>query len=70
MHDALAGVVIGVGEQDVPVRGQGQWVHSEAVVLAGDEAALGALVDTGLVVASVPVPEDRGRGSLVLHYPR
>ena len=65
VHDALAGLVVGVGEEDVPVRGQGQGVHSEAVVLAGDEAALRALVDAGLVVASVTIPEDVGGGA---HY--
>lgn len=57
MHDALAGVVVGVGEQDVPVVRKGVWVDGEAVVLAGDEAAIRSVMDARLVVATVSVPE-------------
>lgn len=59
MHNALIGLVVGVGEEDIPVTGQGLGVNSEAVVLAGDEAAVCALVDTRLVVASVTIPAKR-----------
>lgn len=59
MHDALVGVVIGVGEEDVPVLGQGVGVDGEPVVLTGDEAAVCSLVDARLVVATVTVPERR-----------
>ena len=62
VYDALVGVVIGVGEEDVPVRGERVGVHSEAVVLTGDEAAICSVVDAGLVVASVTVPERRTSG--------
>lgn len=57
MHDALVGVVVGVGEQDVPVWRQSLRVDREAVVLARDEAAVRSFVDTRLVVASVSVSE-------------
>lgn len=56
VHDAFAGVIVGVGEEHVPVLRQGPRVHSEAVVLTGDEAALGSFMDAGLVVTTVPVP--------------
>ena len=59
MHYALVGVVVGVGEKDVPVLGQGPGVDSEAVVLTGDVAAVGSFVDAGLVVAAVTVPEKK-----------
>lgn len=57
MHDALAGPVVGVGEEHVPALGEGERVHGKPVVLGGDEAAARALVDARLVVATVPVPE-------------
>lgn len=57
MHDALAGVVVGIGEQNVPVVGQGVGVDSEAVVLTGDEAAVGSVMEARLVVATVTIPE-------------
>lgn len=57
MHDALVGVVVGVGEEDVPAGGQRVGVDGEAVVLAGDEAAVRPLVDARLVVAAIAVPE-------------
>ena len=56
MDDSLAGLVVGVGEQDLPVGGQRPRVHRKAVVLAGDEAAARSLVDARLVVAPVTVP--------------
>lgn len=57
VHDALIGVVVGVGEEDVPVLRQGVGVDGEAVVLTGDEAAVCPFVDARLVVATVTVPE-------------
>lgn len=62
MHDALVGMIIGVGKEDVPVLRQGVRVDGEAVVLTGDEAAICSLVDARLVVATVTVPERRERG--------
>lgn len=61
MYDALAGVIVGVGEENVPVFGQSVGVDGEPVVLAGDEAAICPLVDAWLVVATVTVPEEAGR---------
>lgn len=57
VDDALVGVVVGVGEEDVPVLRQRVRVDGKAVVLAGDEAAICPLVYAGLVVTTVPVPE-------------
>lgn len=57
MHNALTGLVIGVGEEHVPAQWQGQGIHSKAMVLRCDETAICALVDTGLVMATVPIPE-------------
>lgn len=59
MYDALVGVVVGVGEEDVPVLRQCVRVDREAVVLTGDEAAFCSLVDARLVMATVTVPERR-----------
>lgn len=59
VYDALIGVIVGVGEEDVPAFGQRVGVDGEPVVLAGDEAAVGSLVDARLVVAAVTVPERR-----------
>lgn len=61
MYDALAGVVVGVGEEHVPVFGQRLGVDGEPVVLTGDEAAVCSLVDAGLVVATVTVPDRQKR---------
>lgn len=57
VHDALIGVIVGVGKEDIPVFGQGVGVDGEPVVLTGDKAAIGSLVDARLVVATVTVPE-------------
>lgn len=57
MYDALVGMIIGVGKEDIPVLRQGVGVDGEPVVLTGDEAALCSLVDARLVVATVTVPE-------------
>lgn len=57
MHDAFAGVVVGVGEKDVPVIRQRVDVDGKPVVLAGDEAAVCSFVDARLVVATVTVSE-------------
>lgn len=67
VHDALIGVIIGVGKQDVPVFGQRVGVDGEAVVLTGDEASSRSLVDARLVVPTVTVPKkDRRKTSLAL----
>lgn len=57
VYDALVGMIIGVGKEDIPVLRQGVGVDGEPVVLTGDEAALCSLVDARLVVATVTVPE-------------
>lgn len=67
MYDALIGVVIGVGKEDVPALGQGVGGNSEPVVLTGDEAAIRSLVDARLVVATVTVPEGQERKSTWLY---
>lgn len=59
VYDALIGVIVGVGEEDVPAFGQRVGVDGEPMVLAGDEAAVGSLVDAWLVVAAVTIPERR-----------
>lgn len=59
MYDALVGMIIGVGEEDIPVFRQRVGVDSEPVVLTGDEAATCSLVDARLVVATVTVPEKK-----------
>lgn len=56
MDDALAALVIGVGEEHVPALGQHAGVHSKAVILGGDVAAACAFVDARLVVPTVPIP--------------
>lgn len=67
VYDALIGVIVGVGKEDVPVSGQGVRVDSEAVVLTGDEAAIGSLVDARLVVATVTVPErEAGKNDVMM----
>lgn len=55
MHDALVGVIVGVGEEDVPAFRQRVGVDGETVVLAGDEAAVRPTVDARLVVATVAI---------------
>ena len=61
VYDALVGVVVGVGEQDVPVCRQRVGVDGEPVVLTGDEAAVCSFMDARLVVTTVTVPETRER---------
>ena len=52
----FVGLVVGIGEEDVPARRDGVVVNSEAVVLGGDETALGGRVDAGLVVTTIAIP--------------
>ena len=65
VHDPLVALIISICEQDLPIRWQVAVVHRKAVVLGGDETALGRRVETGLVVATVAVPvrgyEDESR---------
>lgn len=63
MHDALAGVVVGICEEHVPVFGQSVGVHGEPVVLTGDEAALCPVMDARLVVSTVTVPEKQEKNN-------
>ena len=56
MHDALAGLVIGVGEEDVPVGGKALGVQGKAMILTGDETTLCPLMNARLVVATVTIP--------------
>lgn len=67
MHDAFTCVIVGVGKEDVPVFGQGLGVDGEPVVLTGDEAATCSLVDAGLVVTTVTVPEVKSQISQFMH---
>ena len=62
---AFVGAVVHVDEIRFPVGGQGAAVHSVAMVLGSDEAAVGADHAHRLVVAAVAVLElvDRGAGS-------
>lgn len=59
MHNALTGLVIGVGEEHIPALRQGEGVHSKAMVLRSDETAIRALVDAGLVMATISIPKNR-----------
>lgn len=68
MYNALTAVIVGVGKEDVPVFRQGIGVNGETVVLTGDEAAICSLVDAGLVVATVTVPERQEEKSLQIVY--
>lgn len=68
VYDALVGVIVGVGEEDVPAIGQRVRVDGEAVILAGDEAAVRPLVDARLVVATVAVPERLERKRSKSHW--
>lgn len=55
VHNALVRVVIGVGEEDVPVGRKGPRIHRKSVVLRRDIATLGTFMDARLVVAAIPV---------------
>lgn len=59
VHDALVGVVVGVGKEDIPVIRKALRIHCKAVVLGRDKATLGALMDARLVMAAVPVSRTR-----------
>lgn len=65
MHDALVGVVVGIGKEHIPVVRKGVWVDSEAVVLTGDEAATCPIVDARLVVATVTISKKTSRQNKV-----
>ena len=60
VHDSLVGPVVLVGEEDRPVFRQCGGFKRKAVILGGDEAALGGGVGTGLIVTSVSIPEAWG----------
>ena len=53
--DTLVRAVVHVDEQRFPIGAQGVVVHRITMVLAGDEAAVGAHLPHGLVVAAVSV---------------
>ena len=53
VDNTLVGVVVGVEEQRLPVGGQGSLVHSESVVLGGDEAVASKQVHAGHVSRAV-----------------
>lgn len=62
MHNAFICVVIGVGEENVPVIWKGLRIDCKAVVLRRDEAALRTFMNARLVMATIPVPRtDRKR---------
>lgn len=61
MHKALIGVVVGISEEGTPSGWQACRVHCKAMVLGGNEAALGALMEAGLIVSTVPIPEKADR---------
>lgn len=58
VYNALIGLVIGIGEEDVPVRWQSLGVDSEAMVLTGDEATACSFMEAWLVVATVTISEN------------
>lgn len=62
VDEALVGAIVGVGEERQPGGREAAHVHSKAVVLSRDEAALRVLVQAGLVVPTVPKPGQRHRG--------
>jgi hypothetical protein len=70
--DALVRAVVGVAEPGGPAARQGRGVDGEAVVLAGDVAALGALLEAGLVLAAATVAAARSGspGPLEMTTPR
>ena len=56
VDDPLVGLVVLIGEENGPIRGQRVRVDGKTMVLCGDEAALCVLVYTRLVVATVTIP--------------
>ena len=57
MANALVGAVVHVGEERFPVVAQCGIIDSESMILACDEAAVGASHAYGLIVASVSILE-------------
>ena len=55
MDKSLVGVVIGIGEENGPIRWQGSDISGKTVILSCDEASLAVVMDTGLVVATVTI---------------
>ena len=55
VYDALIGPVVGIGEQDRPIKRQVRWVDGKPVVLGGDVTSARAVVYAGLVVSTVTI---------------
>lgn len=60
VHDALIALIIGIGEQHLPICGQVAVVHSKAMILCSDEAALGRRVEAWLVVTTIAISAGTG----------
>ena len=56
MDYPLVCTVVGVCEENRPIRRQGGDVNRKAVVLRGDETATTVVMETRLIVSSVTVP--------------
>ena len=63
MDDSFIGAIIGVHHQWQPALGERLSIHSKAMVLRGDVAALSPEVDNGLIHAPVPKLHLEGLGS-------
>ena len=61
MDHSLVCLVVGIGEENQPIRWEGGVVNGKAVVLGRDEASFGRCVDARLVVATVTISEGEER---------
>lgn len=59
MDDALAGLVVGVGEEYVPALWEGEGVNGKAVILRRDVTAFCTLVNARLVMTTVAIPRNK-----------
>lgn len=59
MNDALAGLVIGVGEKHIPVLWKSFGVHSEPMILRGDVTAVCPFMNARLVMTTVTISETK-----------
>lgn len=57
MNDALAGLVIGIGEKHIPVLWKSFGVHSKPMILRGDVTAVRSFMNARLVMPTITVPE-------------
>lgn len=57
MNNALTGLVIGVGEEHIPVFRESLGIHSKPMILRRDETAICSFMDAGLVMATITIPK-------------